>query len=116
MSITPSDVEFEEFLDRLHTEWEEEYAEQYRIEGRGNFVNQRLASYFVQNPEMDARAKKRCKAAPELLHINYDACTVLAYSAIEVGFKTLILKPVIYGFVNSDHMADYGINGDRWKR
>jgi hypothetical protein len=55
---------------------------------------------------MDAGIKKRCEDARKLLDVSYDACTVLAYSAVEVGFKNLLLKPIVYGFVNSDHVAD----------
>jgi hypothetical protein len=106
MSMTQSDIEYEEYMDQLREDWEAEYADQYRKEGEDNFINRRLASYFIQNPEMNELAKKRCEDAHALLDVNYDACTVLAYSAIEVGFKSLLLKPVIYGFVSSDHVAD----------
>ena len=106
MSMTEAEAAFEEMLDELRREWEREYADEYRKEGEENFIDRRLASYFMQNPDMDARARKRCDDARALLDVNYDACTVLACSAIEVGFKNLLLKPVFYGFVNSDHVAD----------
>jgi hypothetical protein len=106
MSITPEEAAYEEYMDDLHREWEQEYADEYRKEGAQNFINQRLASYFVKHPGIEALAEKRCSDARALLDINYDACTVLAYSATEVGFKNLLLKPIIYGFVNSDHLAD----------
>jgi hypothetical protein len=110
MSMTEEEAEaeaaHEEHLDELRREWEDEYADEYRREGEQNFVNRRLAAYFLRHPEMDARAKKRCEDARALLTVSYDACTVLAYSATEVGFKNLLLKPIVYGFVNSDHVAD----------
>ena len=106
MGMTLEDAAYEQYISELREEFEEEYADEYRKEGEENFINRRLASYFMQNPDMDARARKRCEDARALLDVNYDACTVLACSAIEVGFKTLLLKPVICGFVNSDHVAD----------
>jgi hypothetical protein len=82
MSMTEQDAAYEEYMEALRREWEEEYADEYRKEGEQNFVNRRLASYFVRHPNMDERAKKRCEDARALLSVNYDAGTVLAYSAI----------------------------------
>jgi hypothetical protein len=106
MSMTEAEAAFEDLIDGLRREWEDEYADVYRKEGESNFINRRLASYFVQNPDMAARAKKRCQDARALLDVNSDASVVLAYSATEVGFKNLLLRPIIHGFVNSDHVAD----------
>ena len=69
------------------------------------FLHGLFRSYFVANPELAKHASYRLHEAKSLLPINDSASLALGYSAIEVGFKELLLKPAVTGFVHSSSAA-----------
>jgi hypothetical protein len=100
-----ADAAHDEYISRLYEEWESEYADEIKEKGVQKFLHGLLRSYFVDHPELAKCASYRLHEARSLLPVNDSACLVLAYSAIEVGFKELLLKPTVTGFVHSSRAA-----------
>jgi hypothetical protein len=100
-----ADAAYDEYINRLYEEWESEYADEIKEKGVQEFLHGLLRSYFVDHPELAKRASHRLREARSLLPVNDSACLALGYSAVEVGYKELLLRPTVNGFVHSSHAA-----------
>ena len=106
MSIDPWEAEqeaaYDDFVDSLSKELYEEHKEQAIEE----FVNDRLRSYYMDNPGIAVSARLFGSKAKE--HIDGDPTSSLIYSSIatEVIIKSVILKPIISGLVHSEAVSE----------
>jgi hypothetical protein len=98
---TEEDAARERMLDELYGEWERENAEGIKEKGIDEFLQGLARAYFLENPGLATRVSQRLTEARSLLSVNSSACLALACSAMELGFKELLLKPAIIGFVHA---------------
>ena len=104
MSHTPEDLAFDYMWEQSWVE--EEQAERDR-EVVESFTQERLKAYYVAHPDvaqkpMGALAKaKSLRAAKEP-----QAALVMAAVAIEVGYKAVLLRPVVSSLVHNEAMAE----------
>lgn len=103
MSYSPEDAAWDEAYESMSCELYPEHKEQAIAE----FTSERLRSYYVAHPEVlvpAARAFKEAKA----LHANghHSAALVFAASATELFLKSSLLRPVVYGLVHNESLAE----------
>jgi hypothetical protein len=102
---TDDEIAYEEFVDSLYRQWEEENAEEIKEKGIQDFLDGLLTSFLTANPNLAEAPLRRLAEARSLLTVNDSACLALGYSAIEIGFKNLLMRPMIVGFVHKANAA-----------
>lgn len=70
------------------------------------FALDRLRSYYIAHPSLAADAFAMYNEALSALASSTSAALVLATTSIEVGLKVTLLKPVVYGLVHNESVAD----------
>jgi len=84
----------------------EEWAERER-EIVKSFTQERLKSYYIGHPDLMREAQRALTDAKNLLaagHVN--AALVFAGTALEVGYKAALLRPIVSGLVHNEAFAD----------
>ena len=97
MSITEDEARFEEWMMELYEEHSKQALEEFRAE--------RLQAYFLTHPELAKPAMDALQEARTLAGASSRAALVLATAASEVGVKTVLLRPVVFGLVHSESVA-----------
>ena len=98
MSITPDDAAYEEWYGQLADEISEQAIEE--------FTEERLRSYYLENPNVAEQPIRLYLEAKELVEKHRGASLVLFVTAIEVGLKVTLLKPIVYGLVHNESLAE----------
>jgi hypothetical protein len=83
------------------------FYEELRTEAVADFTSERLKSYYVRNPTVmrpavDAIQEGRWQQE----HERHSAALVFFVSAVELLFKATLLRPVIYGLVHNEALAE----------
>lgn len=79
--------------------------EEHRERAITDFTTERLRSYYVDHPAMVAPALQALADSRQLLGIHAGAALVFAASAVELGIKGVLLRPVVYGLVHQESTA-----------
>jgi len=95
---TPEDVEREQGYSEL--------VDQISKEAIDQFTFDRMRSYYVNNRSLAVKVVAVFREAESLQSASPTAATVLFTTAIELGLKVALLKPVIYGLVHNESVAD----------
>ncbi|XTI72389.1 hypothetical protein ACQAYK_12020 [Acidithiobacillus sp. AC3] len=103
MSYSPEDAAWDEAYESMFRELYPEHKEQAIAE----FTSERLRSYYVAHPEVLVPAARAFKEA-KMLHANghHSAALVFAASATELFLKSSLLRPVVYGLVHNESLAE----------
>ena len=76
-------------------------------EAVGCFVDGRLRSYYVQHPDVAQKALGALTYSKALLTQGHaKAALVFAGSAIEIGYKAALLRPIVSGLVHTEGLAE----------
>src|SRR3990172_13107446 len=102
MSYTEEDARWDEFWDQMSKELYPEHKEQAIEE----FTTERMQSYYLKNPDILAPGIRMYAEAMELEEKHPSAAYVFATSAIELFLKSALLKPVVYGLVHYESLAE----------
>lgn len=70
------------------------------------FTSARLRSYYLAHPNLAVGAVALYQEATKLVSVSPSAALVLFVTSIEVGLKVALLKPVVYGLVHNESVAD----------
>lgn len=97
MSMTWEEAAYEEGMEALYAEHKELAIEE--------FTDERLQSFYVANPLVSEAPLNALEEARQLAPQYPTAAYVFAAIAIEVGLKVALLKPVVYGLVQSESVA-----------
>jgi hypothetical protein len=95
---TPEDIAREEGYALL--------AEEITQQAIDEFTSARLRSYYLAHPDLAVGAIGLFREAKTLLSLSPSAALVLFVTSIEVGLKVALLKPVVYGLVHNESVAD----------
>lgn len=95
---TPEDIAREEAYGDLVDEISKQAIDEFTFD--------RLCSYYVSHRDVAVQVLKVYKEAKELLDKSPSAALILFTTAIEVGLKVTLLKPVIYGLVHNESVAE----------
>jgi hypothetical protein len=94
------DYEFER--QEVAEEWDRHISEAV-----GCFVDGRLRSYYVQHPDAAQKALGALSYSRDLLIQGHaKAAVVFAVSAIEIGYKAALLRPIVSGLVHTEGLAE----------
>ena len=103
MSYSPEDSAWDEAYESMSRELYPEHKAQAIIE----FTYERLRSFYVKNPEILVPAVRNFKVAKSLLSSGQPAAAlVFAASATELFLKGSLLRPVVFGLVHSESLAE----------
>jgi hypothetical protein len=103
MSYDPSDAAWDETYDRMSRELYPEHKEQAIAE----FTHARLKSYYAAHSDVLIPATRVFKEAKALAAVEHHAAAlVFAASATELFLKAALLRPVVYGLVHSEVLAE----------
>ncbi|MDN0084484.1 hypothetical protein QU487_17240 [Crenobacter sp. SG2305] len=86
--------------------WYSDLVDEISIQAIDEFTLDRLRSYYVTNKSLASNVVSIYKEAETLLDKSPSAALVLFTTAIEVGLKVTLLKPVVYGLVHNESVAD----------
>ena len=103
MSYDPYDADQEEWYRHIAAEFYEEHKEQ----AIGEFVTERLRSYYLANPDVTVAALRMYKEGTVLENTSATAAVVFFASATELAVKSALLKPVVYGLVHNEPLAAF---------
>lgn len=92
--------------DAAREQWYSELVNEVSEQAISEFTLDRLRSYYVANRSIAKNALALFKEAESLLPVSPSAALVLFTTAIEVGLKVTLLKPVVYGLVHNESVAD----------
>jgi len=107
MSYDMNDAMADAYYESLYKEFYETHGPEIAGEAIAGFQHERLQSYFVAHPRLVEPALHQIAMARGLLSEGYsDAALVFAASAVEIGLKQALFKPVVYGLVHSEPAAD----------
>jgi hypothetical protein len=95
---TPEEAEREEAYSNLVDEISKQAIDEFTME--------RLRSYYISHPNVAVQVITLYWEANKLIGNSPSAALVLFTTAIEVGLKVTLLKPVIYGLVHNESVAD----------
>ena len=102
MSYDPSDAAMDEFYDRISEELYPEHKEQAIDE----FLKERLHSYYLKNPTVIQPPFECYHHANTLIDVSSPAALLMYTTSIELFLKSVLLKPVLYGMINNELIAD----------
>ncbi|MBC3767384.1 hypothetical protein [Neptunicella marina] len=101
MSYDEHDAAMDDFYDRISEELFPEHKE-IAIE---QFIEERMQSYFLKNPNVIHPAIESSNHAGDLLQVSPSCALVMYTTAIELYLKAVLLKPVLYGMVHNENIA-----------
>ncbi len=87
-------------------EWMSDLVDKISKEAIDQFTLERLRSYYLGNRDIAVKAIAIFREAEKLQGLSPTAALVLYTTAIELGLKVALLKPVIYGLVHNESIAD----------
>ncbi|MEX3689324.1 hypothetical protein AB3X91_39720 [Paraburkholderia sp. BR14263] len=93
--------------DAAYDETYDAISKEVRADTIEQFSSDRLKSYYVQNPHLMRPAWNRLKEGMELVaNRHFDAATIFFASSMELFFRFTLLRPVVYGLVHHERLAD----------
>jgi HEPN domain-containing protein len=103
MSYDPLDA----MRDEMYEEISRELYPEHRAQAIGDFTAERLRSYYVANPQVMRPAVDAIQEGKRLAQSGHSAAAVVFFvTAVEILLKATLLKPVVYGLVHSEGLAD----------
>ena len=102
MSYDEHDAAMDDFYDRMSEELYPDHKEQAIDE----FIEERMQSYFLKYPHLIESPIVSYYHANELLQVSPQSALVMYTTAIELFLKVVLLKPVLYGMVHNEKVAE----------
>jgi len=93
------------YPDYAQEQYEAELYEEHRKEALEEFTAERLHSFYLAHPDVARAALTALGDARTLERHHCGAALVFAMVAIELGIKTVLLRPVVYGLVHQEAAA-----------
>ncbi|MCK4445604.1 MAG: hypothetical protein KAW56_00820 [Candidatus Marinimicrobia bacterium] len=102
MSYDEHDAAMDNFYDRISEELFPEHKE-IAIE---QFIEERMQSYFLANPNIIDTPMKCSNDAGKIMEVSLACSLVMFTTAIELYLKSVLLKPVLYGMIHNEKIAN----------
>ena len=103
MSYNPEDAAMDEFYDQISKEIYPEHKEQAIEE----FTKEKLKSYYLLNPGVMRPAVDAIQEGNWLLeNKRFSPALVFYVTAIELLLKATLLRPVLYGLIHNESLAE----------
>ena len=102
MSYDEQDAAMDAFYEQISQELYPEHKEQAIDE----FIEERMRSYYLKNPNIIQAPINSYLHANELLGISPRGALVMYTTAVELFLKSVLLKPVLFGMINNENIAE----------
>lgn len=102
MSMTEHEAAMEDFYDRMSEEFYPDHKEQAIDE----FIEERMQSYYLTNPNIIQPAFDCYHHANKLLQVSPQCALIMYTTSIELFLKSVLLKPVLYGMIHNENIAN----------
>ena len=102
MSYDEQDAAMDAFYEQISQELYPEHKEQAIDE----FIEERMRSYYLKNPNIIQAPIDSYLHANELLGISPRGALVMYTTAVELFLKSVLLKPVLFGMINNENIAE----------
>ena len=103
MTYTYEDAAWDEAYETMSRELYPEH----KTQAISEFREERLRSFYTENPELLVPAAKAFKEAKALFaNGDHAAALVFSASATELFLKSSLLRPVVYGLIHNQALAD----------
>ena len=93
----------------MSTDWDDWARDEYEMEIANRAIEEfqsvRLQSFYKNHTDLAVRAIHLGEEARSVLEESPSAALVLATASIEVGFKAIIVRPIISGLVHEESLA-----------
>ena len=100
---TPEEYAMEEFYDQISKELYPEHKEQAIEE----FTDEKLKSYYLKNPAVMRPAVNAIQEGNwQLENTKYSSSLIFYVTAIELLLKATLLRPVLYGLIHNEGLAE----------
>ncbi|MBE3705320.1 hypothetical protein HJ207_22835 [Vibrio parahaemolyticus] len=86
--------------------FEERYVEEFKDRAVEEFTAERLRSYYVDNDSLLDNAIKALDEAKKVESLSPTSAVLMAAISLETSFKIGLLKPIVFGFVHSEAVAE----------
>ena len=96
------EVAREEFLDALS----EELYDEHKDRAINEFVEKRLKSYYLKNTDIAINVIAYIKKSKDFIDVDPTSSLMYSSVATEVILKTLLLKPIVFGLVHTESLAE----------
>jgi len=96
--MTEDEARYEQWLADLYAE--------HSKEANKEFIVERLQSYYLKHPLLASAPFGSLTESRVLLAKHPSAALVFGSTAVEVGLKVVLLKPIVYGLVHDASAAD----------
>lgn len=113
MSMTEDETRYDQWMTELYAEHSKEAIQEFTLE--------RLQSYYLKDPLLGSAPFCSLTESGVLLAEHPSAALVFAATAVEVGLKVVLLKPIVYGLVHDSSAAGLitdlavGHGGDKYR-
>lgn len=106
MSIDWYEAEQEEAYSAMMESLAEELYPEHKEQAIDEFIDERLKSYYLTNNDIAVNSISFIKRAKELISSDPTASLIFSSIATEVILKSVLLKPVVYGLVHTESLAE----------
>ena len=86
--------------------YEELYLTEFRERAIDEFTAERLSSYYVENSSLLADSFSALEEAKKVSSLSPTSGLIMAAISIEIALKIGLLKPIVFGFVHSEAVAE----------
>jgi len=104
------DAAYEQLYQEIGPEWARDHAqelfEENYDEATRQFTEQRLKSYYLAHPQIAIAAVSAVEYAKQLFPSFEAASLVFAATSIELTWKSAVLKPLVFGVVHVEALAE----------
>jgi hypothetical protein len=102
MSYDEHDAAMDAFYERMSDELYPEHKEQAIDE----FIEERMHSFYLKNSNIIQPPIDCYHHANELMDVSTSCALIMYTTAIELFLKSVLLKPVLYGMIHNEHIAN----------
>ncbi len=106
MSTDWYEAEQEEAYSAMMDSLAEELYPEHKEQAIDEFIDDRLKSYYLDNNEIAVNAVSFIKQAKESVSLDPTASLIYSSIATEVVLKSILLKPVVFGLVHTESLAE----------
>ncbi|MGA2336744.1 MAG: hypothetical protein ABSG08_15360 [Terriglobales bacterium] len=95
----------------MSTDWDDWARDEYELEMANRAVEEfqidRLQSYYKAHSDLAEKSIGKLDEARALLPVSPNAALVLAMTSLEVGFKSIVVRPIMTGLVHNESLSEF---------
>ena len=93
-------------MDAFYEQISQELYPEHKEQAIDEFIEERMHSYYLKHPKIIQAPIDSYLHANELLDISPRCALVMYTTAVELFLKSVLLKPVLFGMINDENVAE----------